>query len=55
MPYVLNKDLDFKIWLLTLLNDIKEMVGDIAAKLMKDITSRKKHSNITGAQQDDKQ
>ena len=47
-PYVLNKELEFKIRLRTLPNDIKEMLGFIAAKMMKDITSGTKYSNITG-------
>ena len=55
VPYVLNKELEFKIRLRTLPNDIKEMLGFIAAKMMKDITSGTKYSNITGVQQDDKQ
>jgi len=55
VPYVLNKELEFKIRLRTLPNDIKEMLGFIAAKMTKDITSGTKYSNITGVQQDDKQ
>ena len=37
VPYVLSKDLDFKIRLVTLPSAIKETLGGIAVKMTKDI------------------
>ena len=54
-PLVLNKELEFKIRLCTLPQDIKRMLNSIAAKMTSGITAGKMCSSITGIQKEDEE